>query len=477
MQFQCDRCGKRYSTGQEIREGRAYRFKCRACGHDVIVRGPQGAQAGGLTSPSPSGKRNGNGVQPAGDLPQAVSRPLTETPATISVVNPGDVGPPPGGYLEFRLDNDVVTTQSTITAALTDAPGREITPPPSPFLARPATPPAAPATAMAPVIPEPALDPAPGEPTPGLSGEARAGGAGPEPAPTSRRRLLVGLVAVIPAVVVILLFGGLWSGSERGATSAAPAGKAPAKVPGLLTPQIYVGPLTFESPTPQLEPSAAAPVRPSRPAAAPRPPPPRREVAPARKPAAVARTTTGRTAEPPLAPAGAAPAAAPDPGPRTASASPVEPPAPEPEPAAAEPEPAPASPAPVQTPPPAVAAAPVPLPPPPAAASDEPVFAGPGFRRPSPVAPGCIERNVRIPQSSADRLPPSVMLRFAVGRDGSADLVQVLPGPDRSPNERIEPQVAQALTQAVRGCRFTPGADESGRLARLWVMMRVRFAE
>jgi len=119
----------------------------------------------------------------------------------------------------------------------------------------------------------------------------------------------------------------------------------------------------------------------------------------------------------------------------------------------------------------------VPLPPPPASASDEPVFAGAGFRRPVPVAPGCIESSVRIPQSLADRLPPSVMLRFAVGRDGSADLVQVLPGPDRSPNERIEPQLVQALSQAVRGCRFTPGADEAGRLARLWVMMRVRFAE
>jgi len=486
MQFQCDRCGKRYSTGQEIREGRAYRFKCRACGHDVIVRGPQGLT--GVVETPPPVRRNGNGAQAGAALIEPPARPLSETPPTISVVSPEDQGTPPGGYIEFRLDGDAVTTQSTITAALTDA-GRELTPaPPSPFLVPPAhvpTPPPAPTAPLAsPFLPEPALDPSVGEPTPGLSGEALVRAAAKEPVPSGRRRLLVALVAVVPAVLVVLLFGGLWESSPdpARAVGAAP-GAAPAKTPGLLTPQIYVGPVTFESPVPRMEADAASPARPARPAAVPARPA-RREVATARK--AAGSRAAGRGAETASAPA---PAASTDAAARTAPDQPIEPePEPEPEPQAAEPAPAPtsapqtaAAPAPAAAPPPAQAlATPVPLPPPPvaASASDEPVFAGAGYRRPAPVTPGCIERGVRIPQSLADRLPPSVMLRFAVGRDGSADLVQVLPGGDPGTGVRpIDAQLAQALTQAVRACRFTPGADEAGRLARLWVMMRVRFAE
>ncbi|MBI5069853.1 MAG: hypothetical protein HZB56_16595, partial [Deltaproteobacteria bacterium] len=329
MQFQCDRCGKRYSTGQEIREGRAYRFKCRACGHDVIVRGPQGLTDGGAT-PTPVLRRssNGNGVQ-AGGLAQPTPRPLAETPPpTVSVVNPGDAGPPPGGYLEFRLDNDVVTTQTGITSSLTDPSARELTPlPPSPFLA-PISAPQPPAPQQATLyVPPPLLEPSAGDPTPGLSGEARVGETR-QPAPRSRRGLVVALVAVVPAVLVILLFGGLWesSGGSKAGGTARPA--APKQTPGLLTPQVYVGPVTFEAPTPQLEPSAAAPARPARPAAAPprpAPAPARREVASSRKPAPARAAATGRQAE--------APAQEPEP----------EPPTPEPQVAqAAPPEPAPA---------------------------------------------------------------------------------------------------------------------------------------
>ncbi len=90
--------------------------------------------------------------------------------------------------------------------------------------------------------------------------------------------------------------------------------------------------------------------------------------------------------------------------------------------------------------------------------------------------PRCIEQNIRIASDLADRLPASVTMRFAVARDGTADLVQVLPGPDAARGERINPRLADALRSAVRGCRFVPGADDLGKPVRLWVVMQVRFA-
>lgn len=139
--------------------------------------------------------------------------------------------------------------------------------------------------------------------------------------------------------------------------------------------------------------------------------------------------------------------------------------------------------APIASPP---EAAPVPLPPsiprqrpasqePPAARDEEPVVARAGYRLPAPVTPRCVEKSARLPAPVADRMPGSVILRFAVGRDGAADLVQMQPGPDRLPGERVEPEIVEALTAAVKGCRFTPGLDDHGRPARMWVVSKVQF--
>jgi hypothetical protein len=112
-----------------------------------------------------------------------------------------------------------------------------------------------------------------------------------------------------------------------------------------------------------------------------------------------------------------------------------------------------------------------------APASDaEAVAARPGYRAPAPLEPRCVERHIRLPASFSDRLPGSVILRFAVGRNGAADTLQVQPGPDRLPGERIEPEVVSALTAAVRACRFSAGTDEQGRPVRMWSVTRVQFA-
>lgn len=106
---------------------------------------------------------------------------------------------------------------------------------------------------------------------------------------------------------------------------------------------------------------------------------------------------------------------------------------------------------------------------------DEPIAARPGYRQPSAVKPGCVQHGVRIPSRFRDRLPGSVIVRFAVGRNGSADLIQMQPGPDRARGERVEPELADALTAAVKACRFSPGTDDHGRPVRMWSVMKVQF--
>jgi hypothetical protein len=449
MQFQCDRCGKRYSTSQEIREGRAYRFKCRACAHDVIVRGPAPA------APPAGAPPGGNGV-PRPPAPAAAFSAPTPTPAphpTTSVVHPGDLAPPEGGYVEFKLDDDVVT-HTTISAALPVEPLREGAPEP------------AAATDGAPAV-EPEVLEAPAAPPAAMVPYRR-----PEPprAATGRdRKVVIGVIAASAVVGVV-------AASVFSLGSGAPKGRSPAasrSAPGVLNPTVYVGPVGFEEATPQVEPTPAAPARSGA----------RREAAPARKagrepaprsasrePAAAPRAPAREAAPAPAAaPAPVpAPAAAPDPGPVEEAAAPPPlspPPAPEPAPPPAA---APAAPAVARPAPPAAAAA--------AAGDEEPVFAREGFRRPAPQTPRCIERNIRLTPDVAERLPSSVTMRFAVARDGTADLVQVLPGPDMRATERVDSQVAEMLRTAVRGCRFVPGADDAGRPLRLWVVMQVRFA-
>jgi hypothetical protein len=444
MQFQCDRCGKRYSTSQEIREGRSYRFKCRACANEVIVRG--GARAPTPT-PAPRRSANGNGIPRAASNGLASASPTPPPSVTTSVVHPADLAPPEGGYVEFKLDDDVVTTHTTLIAALPTA--APLTPPPTPL-------------SGALVPPEPVVYF--GEP----AEQPRAPAA-------DRRRMAVIAVVAVSAVVGIVGASviDLGSGSARKKEEAqALAAKA---APGLLNPVVYVGPVSFEEAVPQLQPSPPpAPTPPRTPARREIPPRrPSREAAGAQRAAAREVAAAAPVAAPPGPPPSSAPAPAPEPAPPPALAQAQAPAVPLPPPPEAVSPPAPAA-------APAIAAQAAPPPassrPGSAPADDEPTFAREGYRRPVQQTPHCIERSVRIGSDLAERLPSSVTMRFAVARDGSADLVQVLPGPDMTPGERVDPRVGDALRAAVRSCRFVPGADEAGRQVRLWVVMQVRFA-
>jgi hypothetical protein len=106
---------------------------------------------------------------------------------------------------------------------------------------------------------------------------------------------------------------------------------------------------------------------------------------------------------------------------------------------------------------------------PPTAATNElapPVFAGTGYTKPAEVERGCIGRSIRVP-SGAESFSGNVTVKFAVMRDGAVQHFEALtdtPGP-----------LADAIWQAVRGCRFTPGRDATGTSVAIWMILPLRF--
>jgi DNA-directed RNA polymerase subunit RPC12/RpoP len=592
MRFQCDRCGKRYSTSQEIRDGRTYSVKCRSCGHKVIVRAaadaPPATPAATATATATPTSTSTSTATSTATATTPTATPMaaapTSTPAPVplpaagagarrerdagpgpaaggaSVVHPWDLPPPDGGYIDLVLDDDP------------PAPAR--TPPPT--LAR-TPPPNEAATRPEPL--ELALEPT------GRSGAARAAarsltevregggvfdeipvraarpapGAAQDDASGVRWRRSVALavgatVAVTVAALVVSLAGGRRSPPAPLRTAAQAAPIAPADAPGASrAPAAAPEATSPAAPAPggaEVAVDLAPPERRSDPATA-------KDLAPAR-PSRSSGSRTARREEPAVrkASAPARPAAS-QAHPAVAIADPVLPPAPPqvaPKAAAAAAPPAPAQPSSQvassgpASPPPAPAPAPVAAPkaapataPPatPARADDarsgpddvarvvlrrdvdglgrsgeivevppgyarnfliprglaapaagkrgrdaqvqrrpgaqgeeEPVFAGAGYRRPVPTTPQCVERNLRLPADAGGQAG-TVTLRFAVGRSGVADLLDVQAGPGWPPGRRVEPRLVQALEAAVRGCRFTPGADEQGRPVRLWVVMQI----
>ena len=54
MRIECDNCQTRYAINDERLRGRVYRFRCRRCGHSMLLRGDvdRGLYFGGLLSTS-----------------------------------------------------------------------------------------------------------------------------------------------------------------------------------------------------------------------------------------------------------------------------------------------------------------------------------------------------------------------------------------------------------------------------------------
>jgi TonB family protein len=87
---------------------------------------------------------------------------------------------------------------------------------------------------------------------------------------------------------------------------------------------------------------------------------------------------------------------------------------------------------------------------------------------PAPADRRCVPQALRARRDIADRLPGEISVRFRVTASGDVARIEVPGVADRD--------LADAIADAVRGCKFLPGTDEDGRPVALPIVMRIRFA-
>lgn len=456
MRFTCDKCGRVYSVAAELSR-RAFKMKCKACGATIAVSADEP-----LTPTVP--EENPFVVTPvrASRVPPAapIARPPAQPPARAAEPSPALVAaasPPAPFFEEANAPGAIAALDVELAFPVADlahadpAPDRDaersngarsngatvhvLSPPrrgaPKPGLAL--------AVNDALHAPPPAAEEPdrPAAPAPRRSVTAVPNPPEPEPTPPRRRLIPVALAALL-GVALGGAFVGMLLLRDR---HAAP-------------PPRPVDPVAA-APSPANPPEARAPAPP--PAASPNPAP---EVAAAAPPAATREPVT------PPAPRNARRASAAE---RRAEAAPVAdakrseaPPALPPDRSTA-PAPEPVAPAPV------AAAEPVTDAPPPAALpapEEAPRTAGSKFKAPQLAEKSCIASNLSLP-APVEGGP--VTVRLAVSASGAVSQIQVLGTSD--------PQVADAIRQAVGKCTWTPGADAEGRPTSLWVVQRIRFAQ
>jgi len=89
VKFACDSCGRGYAVADELR-GRAFKMKCKACGHLIVVRG---AAAPGAHGTAPPAQEERPLAAPPASAPAPGVAPAEEPPATPPDVNPFVVAP------------------------------------------------------------------------------------------------------------------------------------------------------------------------------------------------------------------------------------------------------------------------------------------------------------------------------------------------------------------------------------------------
>jgi protein TonB len=102
------------------------------------------------------------------------------------------------------------------------------------------------------------------------------------------------------------------------------------------------------------------------------------------------------------------------------------------------------------------------------ALGDAPAYAGAGWKRPEQAQRNCVQNSVRIPRGLQGFASGPITVKFAVGSDGAPCEFQVL-------GDVPDARIGAAVWQAVQACRWIPGADMQGRLAKIWVTMPIRF--
>ena len=100
---------------------------------------------------------------------------------------------------------------------------------------------------------------------------------------------------------------------------------------------------------------------------------------------------------------------------------------------------------------------------------EAPRYVTSGFRAPAESRPGCVGSSIRLPADLAGYAAGQVVVKFAVGRDGTIGLAQLMtPVPDQ--------RIFQAIRQALGSCRWRAGSDAQGQPVTLWVILPLRFA-
>ncbi len=99
---------------------------------------------------------------------------------------------------------------------------------------------------------------------------------------------------------------------------------------------------------------------------------------------------------------------------------------------------------------------------------DSPAYAATGWKRPEQAQRNCVQDSVRIPRGLQGFAAGPVTVKFVIGPDGAPSEFQVL---GALPDARI----GAAIWQAIRACRWVPGADAQGRPAKIWVTLPIRF--
>ncbi|OFX26157.1 MAG: hypothetical protein A2V77_11130 [Anaeromyxobacter sp. RBG_16_69_14] len=102
------------------------------------------------------------------------------------------------------------------------------------------------------------------------------------------------------------------------------------------------------------------------------------------------------------------------------------------------------------------------------ALGEAPAHAGAGWKRPEQAQRNCVQNSVRIPRGLQGFAAGPITVKFAVGSDGVPCEFQIL-------GDVPDARIGAAVWQAIQACRWIPGADIQGRLAKIWVTMPIRF--
>jgi hypothetical protein len=93
-------------------------------------------------------------------------------------------------------------------------------------------------------------------------------------------------------------------------------------------------------------------------------------------------------------------------------------------------------------------------------------YAGPGYLRPAPREPGCVQRALRVPPEYRASTG-AVSVKLAVDAAGRPGLFHpIVPVPD---------EIVSAIAAAARACRWSAGGDADGRPLPLWTVLTVEL--